>query len=114
MMRITIEPPSSAGFGAQRPASVWKTTITIFEIRFSLLGRGCRRDRLEDAFDIAIVEILGRRVLPLDRTAAAIAAKQRQVGRRARSATCKRWYWRCSQRGGRHTQHSPGILLVDP
>ena len=114
MMRITIEPPSSAGFGAQRPASVWKTTITIFEIRFSLLGRGCRRDRLEDAFDIAIDEILGRRVLPLDRTAAAIAAKQRQVGRRARSATCKRWYWRCSQRGGRHTQHSPGILLVDP
>jgi hypothetical protein len=81
MMRITIEPPSSAGFGAQRPASVWKTTITIFEIRFSLLGRGCRRDWLEDAFDIAIDEILGRRVLPLDRTAAAIAGASGRTGR---------------------------------
>ena len=46
-----------------------------------------RHSRLYDAFDRAIDEILGGRILPFDRTAAetaaTIAATQRQVGRPA-------------------------------
>jgi toxin FitB len=51
----------------------------------ALLVPGQRRNRLSDAFDRAIDEILDGRVLPFDRaaaeTAVAIAAKQRQIGR---------------------------------
>jgi len=125
MMRITVEPAVEHWFDAQPPESVWTTTITIFEIRFglALLAPGRRRDRLQDAFDIAIDEILGGRVLPFDRTAAetaaGIAATQRQVGRpvevrdvqiagiaAARKATV----------ATRNTRHfvNLGILLVDP
>ena len=87
MMRIAGEPTVERWFDAQPPESVWTTTITISEIRFglALLAPGRRRDRLYDAFDHAIDEILGGRVLPFDRTAAetaaVIAAKQRQIGR---------------------------------
>ena len=86
MMRIAGEPTVERWFDAQPPESVWTTTITIFEIRFglALLAQCRRRDRLYDAFDHAIDEILGGRVLPFDRTAAetaaAIAARQRQIG----------------------------------
>jgi toxin FitB len=87
MMRVTVEPAVERWFGAPPPESVWTTTITIFEIRFglALLTPGRRRDRLDDAFGRAIDEILGGRVLPFDRSAAeaaaAIAARQRQIGR---------------------------------
>jgi len=87
MMRSAGEPAVERWFDAQPPESVWTTTITISEIRFglALLAPGRRRDRLYDAFDHAIDEILGGRVLPFDRTAAetaaAIAARQRQIGR---------------------------------
>jgi len=87
MMRSAGEPAVERWFDAQPPESVWTTTITISEIRFglALLAPGRRRDRLYDAFDHAIDEVLGGRVLPFDRTAAetaaAIAARQRQIGR---------------------------------
>jgi toxin FitB len=87
MMRVAIEPAVERWFDAQPAESVWTTTITIFEIRFglALLAPGRRRDRLYDAFDRAIDEVLSGRVLPFDRTAAetaaAIAARQRQIGR---------------------------------
>src|ERR1700758_2047048 len=87
MMRVAVEPAVERWFDGQPPESVWTTTITVFEIRFglALLAPGHRRDRLHDAFDIAIDDVLGGRVLPFDRTAAdtaaAIAAKQRQIGR---------------------------------
>jgi toxin FitB len=105
--------------------SIWTTIITIFEIHFglALMAPSRRRDRLQDAFDIAIDEILGGRVLPFDRaaaeTAAGIAATQRQVGRpvkirdvqiagiaAARKATV----------ATHNTRHfaNLGILLVDP
>src|SRR5271169_6676010 len=95
MMRVAVEPAVERWFDAQPPESVWTTTITIFEIRFglALLPPGRRRDRLYDAFDRAIDEILAGRILPFDRTAAetaaAIAARQRQVGRPARSVTSR-------------------------
>jgi predicted nucleic acid-binding protein len=85
MMRVAGEPAVERWFDAQPPESVWTTTITIFEICFglALLAPG-RRDRLRDAFDRAIDELLGGRVLPFDQTAAetaaTIATKQRQIG----------------------------------
>src|SRR5207249_7769927 len=58
MMRIATEPAVERWFDAQPPESIWTTTITIFEIRFglALLEAGRRRDRLQDAFDVAIDE----------------------------------------------------------
>jgi toxin FitB len=125
MMRVAGEPAVERWFDAQPPDSVWTTTITIFEIRFGLaiLAPSRRRDRLSNAFDRAIDDILGGRVLPFDRTAAetaaTIAARQRQIGRpveirdvqiagiaAARKATL----------ATRNTRHfaSLGITLVDP
>lgn len=125
MMRIAGEPAVERWFDAQSPESIWTTTITVFEIRFglALLAPSRRRDRLHDAFDIAIDDILGGRVLPFDRTAAetaaVIAARQRQVGRPvemrdvqiagiavARKATL-------ATRNTRHFENL-GIVLVDP
>jgi hypothetical protein len=125
MMRIAVEPAVERWFDAQPPESVWTTTITVFEIRFglALLAPGRRRDRLHDAFDIAIDDVLGGRVLPFDRTAAdtaaALAAKQRQIGwpieirdvqiagiAAARKATL-------ATRNTRHFENL-GIILVDP
>jgi predicted nucleic acid-binding protein len=76
MMRVTVEPAVERWFDGQPPESIWTTTITSFEIHFglALLAPGRRRDRLYDAFDRAIGEILGGRVLPFDRTAAETAA----------------------------------------
>ena len=125
MMRAASEPAVERWLDAQPPESVWTTTITIFEICFglTLLAPGRRRDRLCDALDRAIDEILSGRVLPFDRTAAesaaAIAAKQRQIGQpveirdvqiagiaAARKATL----------ATRNTRHFKGlgITLVDP
>ncbi len=86
-MRVAVEPAVERWLDAQPPEAIWTTTITIFEIRFSLalLAPSRGRDRLSAAFDRAIDEILDGRVLPFDRTAAetaaAIAAGQRQIGR---------------------------------
>ena len=125
MMRIADEPTVERWFDAQPPESIWTTTITIFEIRFglALLAPGRRRDRLNEAFDRAIDDILDGRVLPFDRiaaeTAAAIAARQRQIGRpveirdvqiagiaAARKATL-------ATRNTRHFENL-GIILIDP
>jgi hypothetical protein len=125
IMRSVVEPAVERWFDAQSPESVWTTTITVFEIRFglALLAPGRRRDRLHDAFDIAIDDVLGGRVLPFDRTAAEsaaeLAAKQRQIGRpveirdiqiagitAARKATL-------ATRNTRHFENL-GIVLVDP
>lgn len=86
-MHVAAEPAVVRWLDAQPPEAIWTTTIAIFEIRFglALLARGRRRDRLCAAFDRAIDEILDGRVLPFDRAAAeaaaAIAARQRQIGR---------------------------------
>ena len=125
MMRVAVEPTIERWFDAQPPESVWTTTVTIFEIRFglALLAPGRRRDRLYDAFDRALDEILSGRILSFDRTAAeaaaAIASRQRQIGRpveirdvqiagvaAARKATL-------ATRNTRHFENL-GIILVDP
>src|SRR6202023_3613821 len=123
--RVGVDPAVERWLDAQPPEAIWTTAVTIFEIRFglALLAPGRRRDRLCEAFDRAIDDILGGRVLPFDRTAAetaaAIAARQRQTGRpveirdvqiagiaAARKATL-------ATRNTRHFEDL-GIILVDP
>jgi hypothetical protein len=125
MMQVAVDPAVERWFDAQAAQSLWTTAITIFEIRFglALLPPGRRRDRLHEAFERAIEEILGGRVAPFDRraaeAAAAIAAGQRQIGRpseirdveiagiaAARKATL-------ATRNLRHFQNL-GIALIDP
>lgn len=57
------------------PASVWTTTITVFEIRFGLSRRdaGRKTDRLEKAFAALIADDLEGRVASLDPAAAQAA-----------------------------------------
>lgn len=87
MMRAEDEPAVERWFNAQPVESVWTTAITVFEARYglSLLPAGRRRDRLEQAFTIALDEVLGGRILPFDRHAAdltgQLAAERRQRGR---------------------------------
>lgn len=106
-------------------ASIWTTTITIYEIRLglSLLPAGRKREGLENAFERVRVEGIEGRVLDFD-TAAALAAgeidaRTRSIGRPidsrdvqiagvvlARRATL-------ATRNTRHFENA-GIALVDP
>src|SRR5215472_12628688 len=124
-MRLVAEPAVERWLDAQPPEAIWTTTITIFEIRLglALLAPGRRRDRLYDAFDHAIDEILGGRVLPFDRTAAekaaTIAAERRLIGRTveirdvqiAGIATARKAV--LATRNIRHFENL-GIILIDP
>ena len=71
----------------QPSESIWTTAITVFEVRFGIdvLAHGRRRRQLDEAFDVALAEDLGARVLPFDeiaaRTAGSIAAREREAGR---------------------------------
>jgi toxin FitB len=100
--RVTVEPAVEQWFDAQPPESIW-TTAKGACLPTEILGMAvgdnlnlqsvsawryqppAARDRLDDAFGRAIDEVLGRPLLPFDRStakaAAAIAAGQRQIGR---------------------------------
>ena len=125
MMRVAVEPTVERWFDAQPPESVWTTTVTIFEIRFglALLAPGRRRDRLYQAFERAIDEILGGRVLPFDspaaEIAATIAARQRQAGRSAEIRNVLIAGITAARKAAlatRNTRHFAdlGIVLIDP
>jgi toxin FitB len=66
----------------QPSASVWVTSVTVFESRFGLasLPRGKKRNQLEESFEIVLKHDLGNRILPFD-TAAAEAAAMLAVSR---------------------------------
>jgi hypothetical protein len=71
----------------QQPAeSIWLTSITVFETRFSLalLPKGRRRESLEEAFNLLLIEDLDRRILDFDvpaaSAAATVAAAQQRAG----------------------------------
>lgn len=125
MMGSADEPAVERWFDAQPPESVWTTTVTVFEIRFRLaiLASGKRRDRLEEAFGRAIDDVLEGRVLPFDRNAAeaaaAIAARQRQIGRSIESRDVQIAGIVAARRATlatRNTRHFEklGVALVDP
>lgn len=71
---------------AQPASSIWTTAVTVFEIEYGLqlLPEGRRRQALEGAFEAAINEDFGGRILPFDtpaaRDAATIASSLRAVG----------------------------------
>jgi predicted nucleic acid-binding protein len=55
--------------------SIWTTTVSVYEISIgiALLPDGVRRRRLESAFTILRTQLLKRRILPLDESAAGLA-----------------------------------------
>ena len=57
---------------SQSNASVWTTSISIFELVYGLqiLPAGKRRAQLQDSFDLAVVKTLGNRVAAFDASAA--------------------------------------------
>ena len=77
LMRSKPERSVVAWLDQQPPESVWTTAISVFEVRFGLqiLPHGARRRRLNEAFERAIADTLGARVLPFDDEAATAAAK---------------------------------------
>ena len=124
-MRVAGEPAVERWLDAQPPEAIWTTTIIIFEIRFGLavLEPGRRRDRLSDAFDRTIDEILEGRVLPFDRSAAetagAIVAGQQQIGRSVEIRDMQMAGIAAARKATlatRNTRHFAdlGINLVDP
>lgn len=71
----------------QPAASIWTSSVGVFEIEYGLqtLPSGKRRKQLQQAFDQTLKQDLEGRILPLDgpaaQQAAAIAARQKAVGR---------------------------------
>lgn len=69
------------------PASIWTTSVTVFEVRFGLSRRdaGRKTDRLEKAFQSLISEDLEGRIATLDKVAAEaagfLAARRAAVGK---------------------------------
>jgi hypothetical protein len=87
LMRSIPEPVVVTWLDAQPSASVWTTTINVFEIRYGLniLPQGKKRETLQGAFEHALAQDLENRVLDFDpgasHEAAAIAARLRAIGR---------------------------------
>ena len=87
LMRTNPEAVVVEWLDRQPADSVWLTSITVFEARFSLalLPKGRRRRSLERAFDRVLTEDLQSRVLNLDEmaavTAAQLAAERQRAGR---------------------------------
>ena len=56
----------------QPSASVWTTSITVFEIRFGLqsMVSGKRRTQLMSTFDLVMNEVIQQRIAPFDSAAA--------------------------------------------
>jgi predicted nucleic acid-binding protein len=82
------KPPAAvvSWLDAQPATSIWTTVVTVFEIEYGLrlLPKNRRRQTLESAFEAALSEDLGGRILPFDvpaaRAAADIAASLRAAG----------------------------------
>jgi predicted nucleic acid-binding protein len=61
----------------QPSASIWTTSVTVFEIRFGLetMAVGKRRSALMDSFERWLDEVVQRRIASYDETAARHSAK---------------------------------------
>jgi len=122
------EGPEQAGrawLDRQPRASVWTTSVTVFEVRFGLesLPVGRRRTRLQQGLEAVLREDLDGRTVPFDTSAAeeaaALMASRRRAGRQgelrdtmiagvaiARRATL-------ATRNIRHFNDLP-VLVIDP
>ncbi len=76
LMRRTPSPSVTGWLDRQPAASIWLTSITLFESRLglALLPQGRRRRLLEEAFELMLRDDLEHRVLPFDSEAAVQAA----------------------------------------
>ena len=76
LMRPAPEPAVIAWLDTQPTASIWTTSLCVFEVRYglSLLKDGTRRQALETRFQQVLQEDLAGRVLDLDSQAACAAA----------------------------------------
>ena len=87
LMRKAPDPPVIDWLDQQPAESIWITSITLFEARLGLavLPKGRRRNALEAAFELLVVEDLEGRILDFDRAAAeaaaALAAERQRQGR---------------------------------
>jgi hypothetical protein len=76
LMRARPEPAVLGWLDGQPAESIWTTAVTVFEIRLGLdlLEVGRRRKQLEAAFEAALRQDLGGRIVELDRQCAEAAA----------------------------------------
>jgi predicted nucleic acid-binding protein len=87
LMRSTPDPVVVAWLDGQTPASIWISSIAIFEVRYGLarLPTGRRKRDLQAAFETVLTEDLEHRVLDFDRgaadAAASLAADRAAAGR---------------------------------
>ncbi|MBI1776171.1 MAG: type II toxin-antitoxin system VapC family toxin [Proteobacteria bacterium] len=87
LMRDTPDRSVVAWLNRQPMASVWTSSVTVFEVRFglALLPHGRARSRLQEAFETILEQDLEDRVLSFDAQAATaaalIAADRRRAGR---------------------------------
>ncbi len=87
LMRPRPEAAVVSWLDQQPTASIWLTSITVFESRLglALLPAGKRRQALEAGFERLLADDLGNRVLPFDaeaaRQAALIGAARQRAGR---------------------------------
>ena len=87
MMQAVPDPAAQTWLNAQPSSSIWTTAICIFEVRFglALMPTGKRQRSLQEAFENALNQEFGGRVLDFDPAAATeaatIAAKLQAVGR---------------------------------
>jgi predicted nucleic acid-binding protein len=119
------DPTVTRWLDTQPSASVWTTSVTVYETLFGIeiLATGRRRKDLEAAFERLITDILVDRVVPFDRAAAqassVVAAKQRAAGRPMEirdvqiagiTKTCN------ATLATRNTRHFEGIdlTIIDP
>ena len=87
MMQLTFEPGVKAWLNSQQIAKIWTTAVSVFELQHGLeiLAAGQKKLVLQQAFELAVNQDLGGRVLPFDTAGAietaAIMAKLRMIGR---------------------------------
>jgi len=120
-----LDPAVTRWLDTQPSASVWTTSVTVYETLFGIeiLATGRRRRGLEAVFEKLLSDVLVDRVVPFDRAAAEassiVAAKQRAAGRPMEIrdvqiagivSSCKATL---ATRNTRHF-HGIGLSLIDP
>jgi predicted nucleic acid-binding protein len=109
----------------QSSESIWTTSVCLFEILYGLqvMTKGKRREALQTAFEQALADDLGGRVLDFDsaaaREAAEISAKLRNAGSPVEIRDVQIAGIVAARRGilaTRNTKHfiATGIKLIDP
>ena len=87
LMKAQPDPRIVAWLDSQPSDSIWTTSFNVFEVSFGLhsLPEGRRKRKLQDSFEVMLVEEFNHRVLDFNSAAAdqagQISAKLRQAGR---------------------------------